>query len=269
MRVQTVIKQPGILLLIMLLCSGATAEAQFKKLKDKLNQAVDRAIGNEVEKKTGLPTGENGSNNGGSGSTGGGRPANRTGSGLTNTEPPDVKAQMSEAKTLHGASKYSDARFALGQALMGVEIQLGREVLRSLPTTVSGLNADTTQDKVMTNQWGFSNLTIQRVYRDRGDRQMSIGIGNTGIFGGMAQLYIANAGMIEASGSKQNYKQVRVKGNKGVIEYDDYKGYSLIISIGQTSGILWECVNFSTEQEVMKAAESFDIDSIKKMLGEQ
>jgi hypothetical protein len=75
--------------------------------------------------------------------------------------------------------------------------------------------------------------------------------------------------MVEASGEKQNYKQVRVKGNKGVIEYDDSKGYTLVISIGQVSGIVWECINFATEQEVMKAAESFDIDGIKKMLGEQ
>ena len=266
MRNDVMMNKSAMLALIAMFFLGFSAEAQLKKLKEKINQAVDKAVGNEVEKKTGLPTGDN-SGNSGSGNSGG--PVNTTGGGLTNTEPPDVKAHMAEAKTAHSGAKYSDARYELGRALMGVEIQLGREILKSLPKNVGGLDADSSMDKVMSSQWGFSNMTIQRVYKNKADKQMTIGIGNTGIFGGLAQFYIANAGMVEASAEKQNYKQVRVKGNKGVIQYDDNKGYTLVISIGQTSGILWECVNFATEQEVMKAVDSFDLDGIKKMLGEQ
>ncbi|HJP64266.1 MAG TPA: hypothetical protein VJ844_12545, partial [Mucilaginibacter sp.] len=72
-----------------------------------------------------------------------------------------------------------------------------------------------------------------------------------------------------ANGTKQNFKQVRVKGNKAIIQYEDSKGYTLIVSLGQSSMIVWECINFANEQEVMTAANTFDIDGIKKMLGEQ
>jgi len=41
------------------------------------------------------------------------------------------------------------------------------------------------------------------------------------------------------------------------------------VPIGQSSLIVWECINFATEAEVMSAANVFDIDGIKKMLGEQ
>jgi len=145
---------------------------------------------------------------------------------------------MAEAGTLHSASKYSDARYSLSQALIGVEIQLGRQILQSLPPNAAGLPADTLQDKVMSTQWGWSNLSIQRVYK-KADKQMTMVIGNAGVYSGLAQLYFANAGMIEASGEQQNYKQVKVKGNKGIIEYDDSKGYTLMIGLGQASGIVW------------------------------
>ena len=75
--------------------------------------------------------------------------------------------------------------------------------------------------------------------------------------------------MMEAHGDKQNFKQVKVKGNKAIIQYQDSKGYTLIVSLGQSSMIVWECINFANEQEVMTAANGFDIDGIKKMLGEQ
>lgn len=257
------------LLGLVFITPAVFGQGMLKKLKDKANQVVDKAadkaLGNEVEKRTGIPADGGNSNSGNSN----GKPVNKGGAGLTNTEPPDVKAQMTEAEKAHKAAQYSDARYALSQALMGVEIQLGKEILLSLPKSAAGLQADTLQDKVMSTQWGWSNLSIQRVYKNNADKQMTMVIGNAGVYSGLAQLYFANAGMVEASGEQQDYKQVKVKGNKGIIQFDDSKGYSLIIGLGQTSGIIWECINFATEKEVMDAANSFDIDGIKKLLGEQ
>ena len=247
----------------------AMGQGLLKKLKDKANQAIDRAVGNEVEKKTGLPTGEN-SQTGNNSNTGtNGKIANKGGGGLSNTEPPDVKLQMTEAVAMHTAGKYSDARYSLQQAMMGVEIQLGRKILASLPETSVGLPALKDQDKVMSTQWGFSNLVIQRRYSDQKEKEMTVTIGNAGIYSGMAQLYFSNYAMVEANSKEQNFKQIKVKGNRAVIQYDDNKGYTLLVPLGQASGIVLECVNFANEQAVITAAESFDIEGIKKLLGEQ
>ncbi len=257
----------------LLFAETVNAQGFLKKLKDKANKALDKAAGNEVSKQTGVPA-DQGTNNDNNGSSSGsnsssGKPANKGGGGLSNTEPPDVKLQITDAETAHTAKNYSDARYSLQQALLGVEIQLGRQILKSLPKTSVSLPTDTLQDKVSSTQWGWSNLSIQRVYKDNADKQLTITIGNADIYSGMAQLYFANAGMMEANGDKQNFKQVKVKGNKAVIQYEDSKGYTLLVSLGQTSMIVWECINFASEQEVMTAASSFDIDGIKKMLGEQ
>ena len=245
------------------LSAASSGQGLLKKMKDKVNKAVEKAVGTDSENKPGQqnPSNTNDGNNTG-------KPSNKGGGGLTNTAPPDVKLQMDEAGKLFASKSYSDARYSIQQALMGVEIELGRQILKSLPPNSASIPADTTQDKVMSTQWGWNNLSIQRVYRS-GDKQETITIGNNLMYSGMVNMYFANGGMMEANADGQNMKQVRVKGNKAIIQYDDSKGYTLIVPLGQTSMILWEFINFSNEQEVMNAASAFDIDGIKKMLGEQ
>ena len=82
-----------------------------------------------------------------------------------------------------------------------------------------------------------------------------------------------NAYMVNSNyattGGQQNWKQTKVKGYKGIIEFSEGSGYKLSVPIGQTSMIVWEGINFATEQEMMTAANAFDIDGIKKKLGEK
>lgn len=243
-----------------------TVEAQFlKKLKEKANQALGKAVP-ATSTDTNTPAADQSGNNSNSSN---GKPTNKGGGGLKNTTPPDVTQQITDAETAHAAAKYSDARYSIQQALVGVEIQLGKEILLSLPNPVIGLQKDTSQDKVSSTQWGWNNLTIQRIYSDKKDKELTVTIGNNVMYAGMVNLYFSNAYGVQSDSKDQNVKQIKVKGNKAVIEYTDSKGYTLIVSLGQSAMIVWECINFADENEVMNAANSFDIDGIKKTLGEQ
>ena len=260
----------------MLVLSGVfaaqTVKAQFfKKLKEKATQAVEKKVAPSSGNNNSNTSTDNSNSNdeSQSGSSSSGKPTNKGGGGLKNTAPPDVNQQMTDAETAHAATKYSDARYSIQQALVGVEIQLGREILRDLPATVVNLPKDTTQDKVVSTQWGWNNLTMQRVYTDQKDKQLTVTIGNNAMYSGLVNLYFNNAYRIQADGNNQNMKQTKVKGNKAIIEYSDSKGYTLIVPMGQSSMIVWECINFADENEVMAAANVFDIDGIKKSLGEQ
>jgi len=235
-------------------------EAQLlKKIKDKVNQVANKTTGNNDNTQT-SQTDNTTSNNG--------KPTNKGGAGLKNTPPPDVNQQMTDAEKAYDANKYSDARYSIQQALIGVEIQLGRELLKSLPSEVNGLPKDTTQDKVVSTQWGWANMTIQRVYYDGKEKQLTTTIGNNGLYAGLVNMYFNNA-YVQADANQQNVKQTKVKDYKALISYEESKGYTLIVPIGQSSMIVWECVNFADENEVMNAAAQFDIDGIKKKLGEQ
>lgn len=240
----------------------------FKKLKDKANEAINKAIGTSESESDSSNNTDNSADNSESNSRSG-SPVNKTGSGLKNSTPPDVNAQLADAEQAFQSSKYSDARYSLQQALRGIEIQLGREILASLPETVSGLEKDSEQDKVMSTNWGWNNLTIQRVYSDKKDKQLTVTIGNNLLYSGLVNAYFNNAYGMQADAENQNVKQTKLKGNKAIIEFDESKGYSLIVPIGQSSMIVWEAINFESEDEVMAAANNFDIDSIKHNLGEK
>jgi hypothetical protein len=86
---------------------------------------------------------------------------------------------------------------------------------------------------------------------------------------GAYNMYLSNAGYSQTTGGTQQFKQIKVKGHKGMIEYSEGSGYKISVAIGQSSLIMWEGVNFASEPEMMKAAEAFDVDGIKKQLGEQ
>jgi hypothetical protein len=249
---------------VMLCLAYTHGHAQFlKKLKDKVAQKVADAAGANTSTNT--------NNQGNTGTTGNGNgsPANTTGAGLKNTAPPDVEQNINSAEKATGTADYSSARFALQQAMTGVEIELGRQLLKSLPATVDGLAKDTTQNLVQSLQYGWANLTIQTVYSDGKNKQFKITIGNMPAYSAAIGMYFNNQYMMQNNGGDQKVKQIMVKGNKAIIQFDQSTGYQVFMQLGQSSMIAWECVNFATEDEVMGAVNSFDVDGIKKMMGEQ
>ena len=259
-------KTLGLSVVFLLFNFYQSEDQLLKKLKEKVNSAVN-ATGNGDNSSNSSTTSSGNTSSSSQGPSG--SPVNKTGGGLTNTTPPDVNQQIADAEKSQKDGKYSDARYAIQQALMSIEIQIGKQILASLSATVDGLDKDTTQNKVMSTQWGWNNLSIQSVYR-KGDKQMTITIGNNAAYSGFVNLYFNSAYSQTVSNEKdQNVKQTKLKGYKALITYDESKGYTLMVPLGQSSLVVWECINFATEQEVMNAAGTFDIDAIKKMLGEQ
>ena len=266
-----------VICLAMMVAGDLSAQGFLKKLKNKAadvsNRVLDKKADDAADKAVGID-GSSGSTNstsaaGTSSRNSGSRsgPANKTGEGLKNTAPPDVMQQISEAETAQSAGNLSDARYSIQQALLSVELQLGKEILKSLPATVAGLPKDTAEDVVSSNQWGWSNLTIQRVYRQN-DKQLSVMIGNNLAYAGLVNIFFAG-NYTQSNGQTQDFKQIKVKGNKAVIKFDQSEGYTVLVQLGQSGMLTFAGVNFATEQDIMNAINNFDIDGIKKKLGEK
>lgn len=249
----------------------AQSQGLIKKLKQKAEQAadkmVDKKIDKAVEEKTGVEMGNSGDSKNTSGTGGSGRSGNKGGAGLVTT-PPDVNQNLTDAEASFKTGKFAEARYAVQQAMLGVEMEIGKKILKGLPETVLGLSYTAGDDQVTSTGWGWVGLTIQRKY-EQGEKELRTTIANNSVWMSAVNLYLANGGYAQTTGDNQKWKQTKVKGNRAVIEFDESSGYKLTLPIGQTSLIVWEGINFATEQEVMDAANAFDIESIKKTLGEK
>jgi hypothetical protein len=242
------------------------------KTEQKAGQEIDKLFGGKKDQTSGQTnqggTGGTGGQGGQNAGGGGNNPSNKGGGGLIST-PPDVKQNLADAEVAYKKNSYGEARYSVQQAMLGVELEIGNKILKSLPESVSGLNKEPESDQVTSTGWGWAGLTIQREYSDGKDKGFTAIVANNSVWMAGINAYMASGGYAQQTNGQQNWKQTKFKGYRAIIEYSDGSGYKLSVPIGQSSIIVFEGVNFATEQEMMKAAEVFDIDGIKKELGEQ
>lgn len=192
---------------------------------------------------------------------------NRRGSGISQ-EVPDVSLHITEARESFSDSRYSAAKSSLRQALWGVELEMGQQLLASLPETVSGLGFRQDEDRVSSTGIGFVGLVIERVYAGSDDMELRLSVGSdSGLFS-LARL-AASGGMYANTTDQDEQKQIRFQEHNAYIQYDDYDGYMLGVPFGQSSIFLLQGVNFDTEDAFMAAASQFNLQTIKQKLGNQ
>jgi len=267
----------------LFLISAGTHAQVLNRLKNRVENKTEQKAGQEIDKlfngkkkdQPGGQSGQGGANgaggqNGqnGQGGTGGNNPSNNSGAGLIST-PPDVKQNLADAEAAYKKNSYGESRYSVQQAMLGVELEIGNKILKSLPESIVGLNKDAASDQVTSTGWGWAGLTIHREYSDGKDKQLTVNIANNSVLMAGVNAYFASGGYAQQTNGEQNWKQTKVQGYKAIIEFNEGSGYKLSVPIGQSSIIVYEGINFATEPEMMKAAEVIKIDGIKKELGEQ
>jgi hypothetical protein len=257
----------------LLICFTSNVQAQgfLKKIKQKAEQTADKLADKKINEATGTEntnsTSTDGANSSAPGKTTRTRASNKGGEGLIST-PPNVNENLDGAETAFKGGKYSDARYAIQQAMLGVEMEIGKKILAGLPAQIQGLEKDSTLDQVTSTGWGWAGLTIKREYFKE-DQELRFTIANNSAYMQAINMYLANSGYMQTSGGEQKWKQIKVQDERAVIEYDQSSGYKLSIPIGQSSLLMYEGVNFKNEQEFLKAVDNINIANIKTQLGEK
>lgn len=256
-----------LLLVIPLLTGGAVnSQSLVKKLKSQAEDKALKSIFGEGQNSNAQNNTGTNSNEGTTDNSGKPKVQNTQGGGLENTAP-DVKENLKSAKEALGSNQYADARFAVRQALIGIELEMGQNVLKSLPEKVDGIAFDPESDKVTSTGVGFVGLTIERVYRTD-EKEVKVSVANDAAMLSGINLYLNNGGYATTSNDKSS-KVIKFKTYKAVIHYDENSGYQLSVPFGQTSLFVVEGTNYSSESSFMAVANQFDIDKIKNQLGEK
>lgn len=247
----------------MLLLGLATQQASSQNLMEKMKKKAEDAL----LKKT--PAGDEQKDQEattGTSSSGTGGPSNTKGGGL-NAKTIDIRQQIADAQTAYDAKKYTDAKYSIRQAILGIELEIGKNILKELPEKIAGLPIVPEEDNVTSSGIGFVGLVIHRVYGS-GDQQFTLTIGNDAAMLSAVNMYLAS-GAYASTAEEQNIQQTKFKDYRAIIEYDESSGYKLSVPFGQSSILVTEGVNFSSEDDFMNASNEIDLENIKKHLGEQ
>ena len=232
----------------------------MKKIKKGAKKGILKELGlenkNESSNKSSNPS--NSSNDSGIN--------NSSGEGLKMI-PPDVNANIADARSALGNKSFSQTRFAIQEAMRGVELQIGENILESFPASISGLNAQTEKDQITSSGYGFVGFNVGRNYQG-GNQELAVLVNNNSVMVSGVNTYMMNAGYSQANSDGPQYKRTTVQGNKALITYDESQGYKLSVPLGQSTLFVMSCVNFSSEDEVMAASDKFDLNQIKTQLGE-
>lgn len=247
-------------------------QVQAQSLGGALKDRIKKEAGKAFESPT-KPSGNNQQNDRDNSddddddrpSNAGGKPVNRGGGGLI-VSPPDVRSNIDAAEAAFRGNRYAESRNAIRQAMIGVEMEIGQTVLDNLPNTIDQLAKVQGTDKVTSTGAGWVGLTIQRSYQ-KGEKQLNFMVANNSALMAATNMYLSNASY--TASSDQQWKQVTLQGNRGILEYSDYSGYKLSVPMGQSSLFTLEGINFQSEQDIMSAANKFDLAAIKSQLGEK
>jgi len=191
---------------------------------------------------------------------------NIKGEGLSSSIP-DVNANIDDASSSFEKGEYSDARYSIRQAIQGIELEMGVEVLKLLPEEVDGLPAQKDEDQITSTGVGFVGLAIEREYK-KGNQEMKVIIANNSAWITAINMYLGTTGYATTSEEEQ-YKEIKFQDYRGIIEYDEDSGYKLSVPFGQSSILVMQGINFDNEQKFMSACDKIKINDIKSKLGEQ
>lgn len=176
----------------------------------------------------------------------------------------EVSASLDEAKTAYTAGSLDDARFALEQSLQQIDQAIGKEILKILPTDLSGISYNENDDNVVGNSLGFAGIFVDRNYfGESKDASIEI-IGDSPLMASVNAILAMPA--IVTSGD-ENQKRIKIDGYKSLLQKDlnadGIESYTIQIP-ANTTLITLNC-NGVSENEAIAMANQIPVSDIVKI----
>ena len=178
----------------------------------------------------------------------------------------DFDKNLATARSSYSAGDLENARFATEQLLRDLDIAIGKEILKMLPTEIATLKADTKNDNLTGGAGYAGGLFVQRSYGDA-NRAADIDIINNSPVMNSVQAILSMpllGGMVR----DENQKQIKVQGYKALlnrtIDSETSKtNYELQVPMNNT--LLTLKIENTTESEITQVANSLPLAKIAQI----
>jgi hypothetical protein len=171
---------------------------------------------------------------------------------------------LASAKTAYSSGNLEDARFNLENALREVDIAIGKEVLKILPTVLGTLAYNAKDDNVSGMSSSFAGLYVHRTYGTAEDKKANIDIiSDSPMMAGINAILSMPMVMNTGDGSQ---KVIKVQGYKTLLtkqsdENEKVTGYDVQTPFGNSMLTLHYTGNI-TEAEITKMANALPLEKI-------
>lgn len=144
----------------------------------------------------------------------------------------EVITSLQQAESAYTSGQLEEAWFALQETIASINQEIGKEILKALPTSIGGLSADMKQDNV-SGAVGFAGLSVTRIYgTEKKSARVEI-VGDSPLLASINAILDLPAIM---GTSDLNQKRIKVAGYKGILQKEsgENPSYNVQIPIDQT-----------------------------------
>ncbi|MFZ1806532.1 MAG: hypothetical protein WAU36_04895 [Cyclobacteriaceae bacterium] len=169
---------------------------------------------------------------------------------------------IASAKSAYGSGDLENTRFALEQALHELDITIGKEILKQLPTTLGAASYNEKDDNVTGGSGMAAGLFVHRSYGEQGNGSIDV-INNSPMINSINAIlaipFIGNSG----DGTQ---KVVKIQGYKSVLNKNETTGktgYTLQIPMNNTLFTIE--MDDTNENEIQSLANTIPLSKIAQM----
>lgn len=176
----------------------------------------------------------------------------------------DFDKNIASAKSSYSSGDLENTRFALEQALHELDIVIGKEILKQLPTQLGSASYNENDDNVTGGSGMATGLYVHRTYGTEGNSSIDV-INNSPLINSINAIlaipFIGNSGDGTQKVVKvQGYKAVL---NKNVNEATGKTGYTLQVPMNNTLFTLE--MDDTNENEIQSLANTIPLSKIAQM----
>ena len=176
----------------------------------------------------------------------------------------EVTANLNEASSAYQSGDLENARFALQEALNGINQAIGQEIINKLPLKLGEMNSVEDSDNVTNTNMGFAGLYVERDYKGETSEASFTIISDSPMIAAISSLLTMSVFTATSPDQKRikvdGYKALltRNEGDEGNVSYDCQLPFGNSLMTLTTHGI-------SEEKAVIGMMESIPVAEIVKI----